>query len=103
MSDDTATVERLRKAAEPYDDNYGRKIGNVMREAADLIEQQAARLAECERDAERYRWLASRSAYFSLSVYPGFREGEHHDMWDMNGKHFPSLDDAIDGAKQDTE
>jgi hypothetical protein len=43
---------------------YGRAIDSVISEAATLIEQQAAELEQCRKDAERYRFV--RSGEYSL-------------------------------------
>ena len=81
MTDTTDIVWRLRKTA-----RRGISVwGDLQMEAADTIERQAARIAELERDAARYRNL---------------RRGQHWSVIDGIGDvlRADELDAAIDAA-----
>ena len=60
--------------------------------AADEIERLRAELAECKRDAERYRWLRSDDCPFSCY------EQEGPDNWGWCPTSSRDLDEAIDAA-----
>lgn len=52
--------------------------GRIAHEAADLIERQQARIAELEKDAARYRWLAENPTFNDreeMGAYYAYRSG----------------------------
>ena len=70
-------------------------ISDAADDAADLIEQQAARIKELEKDAERYRWLRGHS----FGIYTGPDTRIHYGAG-FNQTKPESLDAAIDAAME---
>jgi hypothetical protein len=70
------------------------QIVRAAREAADVIEQQAARIAEMEKDVERYRWLKSMREDFDLMGRHSYYATE---LWNVLGR-MPDWDATIDAA-----
>lgn len=98
-------IKRLRCIAKV---SYGatieeaREVCRVQREAADALTSQQARITALEdevkalrKDAERYRWLKSRTRCFSLDMGGRHRYDPSSAFMRLQG---PTLDDAFDAA-----
>lgn len=90
------TAERLRLAAKLIDPAVGNIPPRLFNEGAAEIDALAARLAEVERDAARYRWLrgdgGSQSRRWPRWIIQHWAGG----LW--NPVQQESMDDAIDAA-----
>lgn len=90
--------ERLRDLAHACRLEWAPEEVNDVNEAADELDRFTARVAELEKDAERYRWLRQWPTHFADEVWGRYGAGLHIHKVYLNTPE--RLDAAIDAARR---